>query len=180
MREIAVVTVIFLISLYLGYLWAESSPTVASELVNEIFKGLSFVKILPDFVIFIFIFFNNSVKSLLSMLLGVVFGIIPVLFVLFNGYLIGVVISVFSKNLGIWKILLMLIPHGLLEIPAIIVACSYGLKIGVTVAKKIIGENVSVFEEIKKALEIYAKIVLPILLTAAFVETYITPLVSRI
>ena len=180
MREIVIMTVAFFLSLYFGYVWAESNSTLAKDFVNDLFKGLSFVKNLPNFIIFVFIFFNNSVKSLLSMLLGVIFGIVPILFVLFNGYIIGVVISVFSKNVGIWKVLLMLIPHGILEIPAIIIACSYGLRIGLTTLKKVMGENVSILEEVKKALEIFAKVVVPILLTAAFIETYITPMVSQI
>lgn len=180
MKEIAIMTIIFLTSLYLGYLWAESNPTLAKDVVKELFEGLSFVKDLPSFLIFLLIFFNNSVKSLLSMLLGVFFGIVPVLFVLFNGYLIGVVVSVSSKNVGIWKVLLMLIPHGILEIPAIIIACAYGLRIGFATFKKIRGGNVSVSDEIRKALEVFAKIVTPTLLIAAFIETYITPLVSQI
>ena len=180
MKEFAVISVIFIISLYFGYLWAEENPNNAKNVVEELFENLSFIKNLPKFIIFILIFLNNSVKSLLSMLFGVAFGIVPILFILFNGYLIGVVVSVASKDVGIWNVLLMLVPHGILEIPAIIIACSYGLKIGIASFKKVMGGDISISNEIKNSLEVFAKIVLPILLIAAFIETYITPLISQI
>ena len=180
MKEIAVVTLVFLISLYLGYVWAESNPNLAEDMVKGLFGNLSFVKKLPSYVIFVLIFLNNSVKSLLSMLLGVAFGIVPVLFVVFNGYLIGVVVFVVSKKVGILKVALMLIPHGVLEIPAIIIACSYGLRLGIATLKRVTGRDVNLSDEVKNSLWVFLKVVVPMLLVAAFIETFVTPLVSQI
>ncbi|WP_457549010.1 stage II sporulation protein M [Archaeoglobus sp.] len=180
MKEFVVLLLIFLITTYVGYQWAESHPEQAKLFMERIFKGLSFVKELPPPLIFAVIFVNNSVKSLIAMLLGLIFGIIPILFVAVNGLIIGVVSEVVSKRVGLLKVLLMLLPHGIIEIPAILVACSYGLKLGIAVLDKVRGKDVDVKMEVEKSVKNYLKYVLPMLLLAAFIETYVTPLISQI
>ncbi|WP_048084315.1 stage II sporulation protein M [Archaeoglobus profundus] len=180
MKEFIVLLAVFLLSTYIGYQWAASHPDQAETFIKQIFESLSFVKDLPQAMIFAVIFVNNTVKSFVNMLLGLAFGVIPVLFIAINGFTIGVVSAVVSKNVGLLKVLLMLIPHGILEIPAVLIACSYGLKLGIATLNRARGVSVDIKFEIKRAVRAYLKYVMPMLLVAAFIETYVTPIISQI
>ena len=83
---------------------------------------------------FLFIFFNNSIKSIIVIFTGLLFGILPLIFLFINGMVIGFLLNVVQSNGGgaalsevVFKGLL---PHGIIEIPVIIIACAYGLALG--------------------------------------------------
>lgn len=81
---------------------------------------------------FIFIFFNNAIKSILIIYLGALLGILPVIFLVMNGMMIGFLVYTRSTE-GVDLINLIvkgLLPHGIIEIPAILIAAAYGLKFG--------------------------------------------------
>ena len=176
MRGILVVTVFFVLSLFLGYAFGSLYEKRASELVNETFSSFKFVKEWESYKIFLFILANNATKAFAAMILGLFFGIIPILFVVLNGFLIGCVVSVFGKDMG-FSIVLALLPHGILEIPAVLISCAYGFELGILFYRKLRNSyadlNYAVIRSIKK----FLKIPLPMLIVAAFVETYITPLI---
>ncbi|MEM3896247.1 MAG: stage II sporulation protein M, partial [Archaeoglobaceae archaeon] len=78
-------TLIFFGSCYLGYLLAETYPESVGKEIESLRDFLrSFSYEMSPFEIFLLIFLNNSIKSFVAMLLGVFFGIVPVLFVFLN------------------------------------------------------------------------------------------------
>lgn len=81
---------------------------------------------------FTFIFLNNAIKSVLVMLLGAFFGLIPLIFLLINGMVLGFVVMVsHEQGENITELIFKgLLPHGILELPAIVIACAYGMKFG--------------------------------------------------
>lgn len=81
---------------------------------------------------FTFIFLNNAIKSVLVMLLGAFFGLIPLIFLLINGMVLGFVVMVsHEQGENIAELIFKgLLPHGILELPAIVIACAYGMKFG--------------------------------------------------
>lgn len=85
----------------------------------------------------IIIFLNNAIKSILIMYLGAFYGIIPFFFLITNGMIIGYMLKIISNNpdaLPVWEVIIKgLLPHGIIEIPAIIFACAYGFKFGTLV-----------------------------------------------
>jgi len=171
---------LFAISSYLGYIWAEENPESSELFVKNVSENIIFIKDLPPFLILVIIILNNTVKSLVSMVLGVFFGIVPVIFITFNGFLLGVVFDVYSRLHGSWKVAMALIPHGVIEIPAVLIACSYGLKLGLKLIERIMGKDTDLRGEFYKALRVYVKYVFPMLIIAAFVETYLTPILSQV
>jgi stage II sporulation protein M len=87
----------------------------------------------PTLLMMVFIFFNNAIKALLVMYLGAFFGIVPVVFLAINGMILGYVVQKAAEKGGgvLFDVLFKgLLPHGILEIPAIIIACAYGLRMG--------------------------------------------------
>ncbi|KGE21085.1 stage II sporulation protein M [Paenibacillus wynnii] len=93
----------------------------------------------PMWSFFVFIFLNNSIKGVLMIFLGALFGIIPALFLLVNGAVIGYLIHISSiQGLDIFNLVVEgLLPHGIIEIPAIIIACAFGLHFGSKVSSSI-------------------------------------------
>ena len=87
----------------------------------------------PTLMFIIFIFFNNALKSILVMYLGMLFGIVPIIFLAINGMMLGYLISKAAQQGGSELFTLVvkgLLPHGMIEMPAIIIACAYGLRFG--------------------------------------------------
>lgn len=80
-----------------------------------------------------FIFLNNAIKAILVMYLGIFLGVVPLFFLSINGMVIGYIIGLEAENGGgnLFDLIVKgLLPHGILEIPAILVACAYGLRFG--------------------------------------------------
>jgi stage II sporulation protein M len=87
----------------------------------------------------VIIFLNNAVKSILIIFLGAFFGLLPILFLVVNGMVIGYLLERVADTPGAISVFELvvkgLLPHGIIEIPAIIVACAYGLRFGVLVLR---------------------------------------------
>ncbi len=81
--------------------------------------------------------------------------------------------------MGLLKVLLAIIPHGVLEIPAVLIASSYGVWLGLKFYRAMLGKG-EFKPYLKKALIVYFKIVVPLLFIAAFIETFITPVLASL
>jgi stage II sporulation protein M len=108
------------------------------QLLNEQLKGISEISgslresSNPQWSFFVFIFLNNSIKSVVIIFLGALFGILPVFFLLINGAVIGYLIHLSAiQGQDLFTLIVKgLLPHGIIEIPAIIIACAFGLQFG--------------------------------------------------
>ncbi len=126
------------------------------------------------------IFLQNITASLVALFGGLVLGLGSVLVVIVNGFLIGFVItSLFFSGVNIigWLAVILggLLPHGIFEIPAFLIAAALGLRLGIQWMKaESKGQRGEVF---KKSL-IQALIGLPAialaLIIAALIEVFIS------
>lgn len=173
LRISAMLTFIFLLSAYAGYIAAQNDPTIDGTL-RKFFEG--FRDYMRDpIMLMLIIFINNAGKGLMAMLAGFFFGIFPIIFISMNGYILGVVISLREPDMGISGVLMAILPHGILEIPAIIIACSYGIWLGYKFYRSLfMGEEFKPY--LMDALKTYFKTILPVLFIAAAVEAFITPM----
>jgi len=127
------------------------------------------------------IFQQNAIATLAALFGGLIFGITSVLIVFVNGFLIGyVIISIFFFSEGNlaerFLVLAMgLIPHGILELPAFIIAAAMGLRLGLEwVSRDAKGKRWKVVRgNLIKALGLLPLILL-ILLIAGFVEVFVS------
>ncbi|WP_170109646.1 stage II sporulation protein M [Melghirimyces profundicolus] len=86
------------------------------------------------------IFFNNLLASVSMIFLGIFLGIYPLLGLTFNGLLVGVVLGSVSQQAGISPLTLFatrILPHGVLELPAVIFAAAYGIRLGALVVRSL-------------------------------------------
>lgn len=127
------------------------------------------------------IFFHNLRAILLATLLGIFsFGVLGVIILMlpfmFIGYIMGN-LALAGLSPGLFFIALVL-PHGLLEIPAITLAGAAIIALGATLSTPAEGRR-TIGEAFLRSLGDWARImvglVLPLLLAAALVEVLITP-----
>ncbi|MCP8313914.1 MAG: stage II sporulation protein M, partial [archaeon] len=127
------------------------------------------------FTFMLFIFLNNSIKSLFAVLLGFFFAIIPLLFVTINGLLIGMIFFDVAKEKGLVFILSAILPHGIIEIPIFLLSVAIGLRMGVQMVLKLDGKDVKLKSELRNGLRFFILYILPLFLLSAFVEAFVTP-----
>lgn len=178
-KYVLVTSLVFVFAFLSGYSTSIRFPKESAELVEGFFGSLKFTVEMSDFSIFLFILLNNSIKAFLIILLGFFFSIVPLIFIYTNGELIGLVFGVFAREHGFGKIMWSVLPHGVLEIPAIILAGSYGIWLGVCFFRKIAYRD-PFGEKFFFAMKKYFKIILPMILAAAVIEGFLTPVILEI
>ncbi|WP_223070532.1 stage II sporulation protein M [Paenibacillus caui] len=140
--SMVVSVVLFAVGVMLGTINAEAlQHLIAGEVdkLRQVSENLSSSDH-PELSFFVFIFLNNAIKSVLVIWSGVMFGILPILFLLLNGMALGFVVETNAQSGGdIGELIVKgLLPHGIIEIPALLIACAYGLQFGVLVWRSIV------------------------------------------
>ena len=170
---------VFLIGFTLGYLTVD--PEIRSILINSgiIVPG----RLNPEFKVYnrIFlgldIFFHNWRTSLSTAMSGIVYAIPSTISTLFNGYVIGVVYATINDPIKASAIIL---PHGILEIPAFLLASASGVLLGF---KMIMFRRGKVsLEEVTIDLERTAIFIIGlslVFLVAGIIESNVTPIIAE-
>lgn len=175
---IALSSFVFTFSVIFGYAAASVNLENAETIVEEVTSQFGYVRNLDSFSLFLYIFLNNGIKGFLAMTSGFFFGISPFIFLFSNGEFIGLILGIGQTASAISSIMVSLLPHGILEIPAIILSAGYGFWLGYRFFRFLVFR-----ERFGKyflfAVKRYVKIVIPLLFFAALIETFVTPLVIR-
>jgi uncharacterized membrane protein SpoIIM required for sporulation len=111
-----------LIGYFLPVFYTKEIIAILKELVSKT-EGLDLFGLIR------FIFLNNIKSSLAAIIFGIALGIIPVLVIMINGYVLGFVASMVVAEEGI-GVLWRLLPHGVFELPAVFISIGLGLKLG--------------------------------------------------
>ena len=175
-----IITIIFLLACFLGYLNGCAFIWLI-DLLKEIF-GEEFGTVSPLYL-FGFIFVNNTVKSFLVIPLGALLAIPPLLFIFSNGFLIGILgySLVQTHQAGLVFLLAGTLPHGIIELTAVFWSSAIGLRVGWAAISKLRGvDRSSVKMEMATGFRTFAVKILPLLLLAAFIEAFITPIIIRL
>ncbi len=116
-------------------------PVFFVDEIMEIIKELiSKTEGLDVFEMIRFIMANNIQSAFLGMVLGIFLGIFPLVVIISNGYILGFVgkMSVNAENIFVlWRLL----PHGIFEIPAILISVALGLRLGILLMQNTIRKN---------------------------------------
>lgn len=140
----------------------------------------------PQLWLFVFIFFNNAIKAVLFLFLGAFLGLLP-LYVLFaNGGMLGYLLhTVSGSEMSALELFAKgILPHGIIELPALFISCAYGIRFGfllvrslfqamVPAKRKQAGENLLHFMTMLVPLSLCLVVAM---FVAAVIETLITPL----
>lgn len=173
-----VITVIFLLSAISGLFVTIEDPGIAEEYFKDFEKSFQWIKDLHPLLIMLVIFLNNAIKSFAALVLGIGFGFIPVIFVSVNGMILSMVAYLISKEMGIMFVIAALLPHGIIEIPMVLVSAGIGLRLGHIMFLSMKGESTDIKTELKQGVMFYMRRIVPLLFLAAVIETFITPVIA--
>lgn len=173
-----VTTLIFVISLISGYVYAVLNPSESARIMQELGAEIEWIGDLDPLLIFFVIFLNNAIKALFVIIFGVLM-IIPIVFIAYNGYIIGIVVCEHARTSGYVYVLAAILPHGIIELPMIIISAALGTRLGMMTFLRVIGKisSADILVELKRSVSFYFRWILPLLFIAAVIETFITPIV---
>ncbi|MDV0446231.1 hypothetical protein MsAg5_00590 [Methanosarcinaceae archaeon Ag5] len=169
--------VVFILCFAVGYMVSASNTELSDQLMETISTALGAVDTDSSFQLMIQIFFNNAQIALFAIAFGVVLGLFPLFIILANGIMVGVVSEYIARTAGFAYLLVGIVPHGIIELPMIILSAGVGFRLGAVVFSKLFGRNVTwklFAQEVSEAGWGFFYFILPLLLLAAVVEVYVT------
>jgi len=176
-KYIFIVAGIFIISFMAGLLVSLQDLGLSENYLEMLKNSFGWIKNLNPIAIMLVIFLNNALKSLLSLVLGAGFGLVPVLFVAGNGLILGLLVNLVLKQEGLLFVLAAILPHGIIELPMILISAGLGLRLGFFMYISLKGEKTNMRFELIESLRIYMRIIMPLLFVSAMIETFVTPLI---
>jgi uncharacterized membrane protein SpoIIM required for sporulation len=185
---VSVLVVLAVVTLWAGFQWTVAnvpayvdmaSPN-ATKGLSERFESSTTLIGLGQNLTAPFIFSHNVRAVGLILLAGLVsFSVLGMLVYLVNLGTVGALLGIFQL-LGYSPLTLTLnglLPHGIFEVPALILASAAMLRIGVVLVTPQIGRSMGevVLELLADWTKIVVGLVVPLLVIAALIEAYITP-----
>ncbi len=119
---------------------------------------------------------NNNIFLIIQLITGsAVLGISTFGLLAYNGVVFGIILANSIENTSMVNVLALILPHGIFEIPAIIIAGAAGFKIPYEIIRYLLGEKGQPLtkEDIKEYLTL-ALISIILIVIAAWVEANIT------
>jgi len=176
-RWIFVAIFLFGVGLVFGLATPTSSASLISEDIAALEELVEFLASLPPALTAIFIFTKNASALVISFVLSPIFCLTPILALTINGWLLGFISVLVSQEKSVGFVLAGLLPHGVFELPALIMgeaaALSFGAVVILALFKK--RRRSLLLPSLKQNLK-YLVIALTLLVPAAIIETYVTPL----
>jgi len=145
-----------------GNILAIVIPTVGERVIAAALEYFKPFKDKNALELFVAIFLQNASSAFLAIVYGFLLGLVPAFGAFFNGIAAGAIVQVYP--LDAFKI----IPHGLFELPALFIAWGLGMWCagGLFHAARL----ETIIFRIKKSLNIYLSLIVPLLIIAAVVE----------
>jgi stage II sporulation protein M len=175
-RNLILATSIFFVSLVLGVLVGQNTAEGLIRQFGGILGPLAPMGNL-SLLLFLIIFINNAIKALGLVCLGILLGVPPVFFVGLNGFILGGFSSALESVNGWRYVVASFVPHGVIEIPVILLATALGLTLGMESLKWLVRRDSRVKLQLADCLKVYLKLILPGLAAAAIIEVFVTPLI---
>lgn len=125
--------------------------------------------------------FQNNIKALLVIMFGgAAFGLVSVFGILFNGFIIGLVMALsFYQGKTIVFFLAGMLPHGILELPVVLSAGAFGLRTGLDLIFPGKRGRIDLLKDNLKKNVLSLGVFVPLLFLAAAIEAIITPYVIK-
>lgn len=176
-KYLLIITGVFILSLIAGFIVSIKNPQLSEAYLETFQQSFGWIKTLNPAAIVLVIFLNNALKSLLALVLGVMLGIVPVVFIAGNGMILSMLAGVISRQQGSAFVIAALLPHGIIEVPMILLSAGIGLRLGHMAFK---GAKAEIKKEFRQGMWFYIRRIVPLLFIAALIETFVTPMVVLI
>lgn len=170
---------LFALTAIMGYLAAELDPELASSWTREL-EMLRWIMDQPPLLIMIIIFLKNLLSCAMAVLLGLGLGLVPLLVVTSNGFLLGIVSYGAIQKEGVLYLLAGILPHGIIELPMVLLSIAIGFRLGYLLVLTLLKEEADLAGETRMAVHFMWRWIMPLLFVAAAIETFITPVVISV
>jgi stage II sporulation protein M len=172
-RTITPYTLILALIFAASFLAGTAAPPSIRQQMTEVFQVvIGNYRGLAGGTLFFNILVQNVMATIFVVIAGVIVGVIPTFAIGSNGFGLGVLYRQAAEASGYSKAALKVLPYGVFEIPALLIAASYGLWLGVTVVRRMRGkESVPIGSNMEHAFRRYFAVVFPLLVVAAAIET---------
>lgn len=169
----------------------EQKPDLVKETFDSLEKMIDDKKILDNEgnITAIGLFFNNLIASVFSAVIGAVpFLFLPAFTLILNSAILGVLSAIMGQS-GIAAtghevlstLLVSIVPHGIFEIPALLLMISGGLLFCREITFALFSRNKRpLLETIGEIARVAVLVSVPLLAVAAVIEAYITPVLMYI
>ncbi|MFC1802579.1 stage II sporulation protein M [Thermoproteota archaeon] len=116
------------------------------------------------------ILYNNVIASFIFMASGIFLGIPPLMFMAFNGFFLGYISFNAAQVQGLVFVFATILPHGVIEIPTIILSASMGVGLGYQIIHKLMRRD-NIQKYVIESMNVFIKRIVPLLVLAAGIET---------
>jgi len=173
---------LFIIGSWAGIVFSTIDTTGISDLFYE--QASTLEDIVTDFDLApfqvttaVFIFLKNASALVISFLFSPFLCILPIVALLFNSAFLSFISVIIIEEESLGFLLAGLLPHGIFEIPSLIIGEAAALSLGVAliVALFTMDRGHRLLPRFKISLK-YFLIALGLLVPAAIIETFVTPL----
>ncbi len=121
-----------------------------------------------------FIIGNNVFNGFLWITLGYVFSFPSLYLSALNGFVIGNISHTMIMESSLSFVLVGLIPHGIIEIPTLLLCSAMGMSLGYSLINRLRGRG-SLRLELIKAMRLFITRILPLIVLAAVIEVTVSP-----
>ena len=166
---------LFALSLAFGVIATIMEPAAGQQVLDlfrEAFSGDLLGS--PPPVLALTLFLNNLQACLIMFLGGASFGLLTAFVIITNGVVIGSIVEIIRQQQGALYIAAALIPHGIFEIPAFIIAGTLGFLLAKALLDEWHGQGDAAAEAARLG-RTFLFVVLPLVTLAAVTEAFITP-----
>lgn len=168
----------FFIFAFVGFVISSVYPSLIVSSIDSLIDMAEKVSDLSFVGLVAFIFLNNSFVALMASIGGLLFAFLPIFIIVVNGFVLGIVYYLTVDIASSGFFLMGVLPHGVIEIPAILFSTAIGIWLGLAFLDLLFKGNedrVSIKKKIKRAFYTYFTIIIPLLFVAALVEMFLTP-----
>ncbi len=179
--------VLFTLTAVIAYIYFLYHPEQAQSAFGKLVEALR-RKIPADLegsALALVLFFNNSTVSFFSLILGLIpFLFLPVFIIISNGTAMGIVSAISTtQGLNPFIVFLSIAPHGVLELPAILYTAAMGIYLSREIIKHLLFQEYiqePFIPLVKKVFITFVGVILPLLVLAALIESFVTPTLIRL
>ena len=169
-----IILIVFLLIGVFGFFFPYFFEDQILEIITELLEK---TKDLGTFDLISFIITNNIKTAFFGMIFGVFFGVISLVITVVNGYVLGFVAN---KTIGVegFLVLWRLLPHGIFELPAIVLSLAAGLRLGMFffISEKKTWREF--WRWLKDSIRVFVFIIIPLLVIAGIIEGILIFLLS--
>jgi stage II sporulation protein M len=179
-NAIIVILLLFFTTITVGWVGSAQNPAVGEELMKLFEKEVAGqMDGTNPYDMCVKLFANNLQACILLFLGGATFGILTIFIMSLNGIVIGAIMEIVHKDHTPLFVAAALLPHGIFEIPAFIISGALGILLAQSLIAEWYGSGDSSIAAYSYG-RLFLTVVLPLVIIAACVEAFITPVVIHL